>query len=137
MVRDQLNLSPRNEDERAFLPAHLELTETPLSAAPKWTARLIVVFALLAMLWSWFSKIDIVVVVQGKMISSSHSKVIQPLETAVIESIYMRDGQRIKQRETLLKLKAVGSDSDVAQSKQALQAAWLSKLRYEAVLNFL
>lgn len=95
------------------------------------------VFALLAMLWSWFGKIDIVVVVQGKRISGSHSKVIQPLETAVIESIYMRDGQRIKQRETLLKLKAVGSDSDVAQSKQALQAAWLSKLRYEAVLNFL
>lgn len=97
MVRDQLNLSPRNEDERAFLPAHLELTETLLlSAAPKWTACLIMVFALLAMLWSWFSKIDIVVVVQGKMISSSHSKVIQPLETAVIESIYVRDGQRIK-----------------------------------------
>lgn len=136
-VRDQLDSPLRNEDERAFLPAHLELTETPLSAAPKWTARLIVVFALLAMLWSWFSKIDIVVVAQGKMISGSRSKVIQPLETAVIESIYVRDGQRVKQGETLLKLKAVGSDSDVAQSEQALQAAWLSKLRYEAVLNSL
>lgn len=136
-VREQLDPPPRSEDERAFLPAHLELTETPLSAAPKWTARLIMAFALLALLWSWFGKIDIVAAAQGKTISGSRSKIIQPLETAVIEAIYVRDGQRVKQGETLLQLKAVGSDSDVAQSEQALQAAWLSKLRYEAVLKSL
>lgn len=136
-VREQLDSPPRSEDERAFLPAHLELTETPLSAAPKWTARLIMAFALLALLWSWFGKIDIVAAAQGKTISGSRSKIIQPLETAVIKAIYVRDGQRVKQGETLLQLKAVGSDSDVAQSEQALQAAWLSKLRYEAVLKSL
>ena len=38
-VRDQLDPPKRDADELAFLPAHLELTETPLSAAPKWSAR--------------------------------------------------------------------------------------------------
>ena len=61
-VRDQLDPPKRDADELAFLPAHLELTETPLSAAPKWSARLIMLFALLALLWACIGQMDIVAV---------------------------------------------------------------------------
>ena len=37
-VREQLDPPIRHKDEREFLPAHLELTEPPVSSAPKWTA---------------------------------------------------------------------------------------------------
>ena len=40
-VRDQLEPPKRTAEELAFLPAHLELTDTPVSAAPKWAARFI------------------------------------------------------------------------------------------------
>lgn len=133
-VREQLEPPRRSAEELAFLPAHLELTETPLSAAPKWAARLIMAFALLALLWSWFGHIDIVATATGKTSSGSRSKTIQPLETAVVKAVYVRDGQQVKQGETLLELEAVGTDSDVAQSEQAFQAAFLSKLRHEALL---
>lgn len=133
-IRDQLDPPVRSADERAFLPAHLELTETPLSAAPKWTACLIMIFAVLALLWSWFGQIDIVATAQGKTSSDSRSKIIQPLETAVVKAVHVRDGQQVKQGDVLVELNAVGSDSDAAQSEQAFQAALLSKLRYEAVL---
>lgn len=136
-VRDQLDPPPRSEDERAFLPAHLELTETPLSAAPKVAARLIMLFTVLALVWSWFGHIDIVATASGKTSSGSRSKIIQPLETAVVKAVHVRDGQHVQANETLLELEAVGTDSDVAQSEQALQAAQLSKLRYESVLNAL
>lgn len=136
-VRDQLDPPKRTPEELAFLPAHLELTDTPLSVAPKWAARLIMAFALLALLWSWFGHIDIVATATGKISSGSRSKTIQPLETAVVKAIYVRDGQHVKKGETLVELEAIGSDSDVAQSEQALQAAQLSKLRYEAVLTAL
>ena len=66
--------------------------------------------------------------------SGGRSKTIQPLETAVVKAVHVRDGQHVKRGETLAELEAVGSDSDVVQSEQALQAAQLSKLRYEAVL---
>lgn len=136
-IRDQLDPPKRKDEELAFLPAHLELTDTPISAAPKWTARLIMLFALLALLWSWFGHIDIVATATGKTSSGSRSKVIQPLETAVVKAVNVREGQYVKQGDTLVELAAVGSDSDVVQSEQAFQAAFLSKLRYEAVLKAL
>lgn len=136
-VRDQLDPPQRSAEEIAFLPAHLELTETPVSAVPKWASRLIMSFAVLALLWSWYGQIDIVATATGKTSSASRSKTIQSLETAIVKAVHVRDGQHVKQGETLIELAAVGSDSDVAQSEQALQAAQLSKLRYEAVLHSL
>ena len=136
-VRKQLDTPPRSEDERAFLPAHLELTETPLSAAPKWTARLIMLFAVLALVWSLVGQIDIVATAQGKTSSDSRSQTIQSLETAVVKNIAVREGQNVQKDDVLVELAGIGSESDVAQSEQALQAARLSQLRYEAVLRAL
>lgn len=118
-VRDQLEPPKRTAEEQAFLPAHLELTDTPVSAAPKWAARFIMAFALLALLWSWFGKIDIVAAASGKTVSGGRSKTIQPLETVVVKAVHVRDGQHVKQGETLAELEAVGTDSDVVQSEQA------------------
>ncbi|MDO4249810.1 MAG: HlyD family type I secretion periplasmic adaptor subunit [Neisseria sp.] len=133
-VRDQLDPPKRDEDERAFLPAHLELTETPLSAAPKWIARLIMLFALFALVWSLIGKMDIVAVAQGKTTPGSRSKTIQPLETAVVKNIAVANGEHVKTGQLLVELSGIGSDSDYTQSSQALQAARLTKLRQEAVL---
>lgn len=134
VVRDQLDLPERDENERAFLPAHLELTETPVSPAPKWAARLIMLFALSALVWSLVEQIDIVAASQGKTVPSGRSKTIQLLETAVVKSITVENGQHIKAGQVLVTLEGIGSDSDYAQSVRALQAARLSKLRQEAVL---
>ena len=136
-VRDQLDPPKRDADELAFLPAHLELTETPLSAAPKWSARLIMLFALLVLLWGCIGQIDIVAVAQGKTAPGGRSKTIQPLETAVVEEIAVGNGQHVKAGQVLVKLAAVGSDSDYTQAEQALQAARLSRLRQQALLSAL
>lgn len=136
-IRHELDPPEREKDERDFLPAHLELTETPVSIAPKWTARLIMLFALLALLWAWFGQLDIVVVAQGKTEPSGQSKVIQPLETAEVKHIYVQDGQQVKQGELLIELSALGSDSDVSQVEIARQTAQLAKWRSEALLQAL
>ena len=48
-VRHEFDPPKRDRDERDFLPAHLGLTEPPVSSAPKWTVRFIMLFALLAL----------------------------------------------------------------------------------------
>lgn len=136
-VRAQLEPAKRGVEERAFLPAHLELTETPISALPKWSARLIVLFAMLALLWSWLGKIDIVAVAQGQTTLGGRSKIIQPLETAVVKRILVQNGQRVQSGETLVELSAIGSDSDVVQSEKALKSAKLAKLRHQTLLDAL
>ena len=85
-VRHELDPPKRDRDERDFLPAHLELTETPVSPAPKWTARFIMLFALLALAWAWIGQLDIVAVAQGKTEPGGQSKTIQPLENAEVRT---------------------------------------------------
>ena len=133
-VRDQLDPPKREQDEREFLPAHLELTETPLSAAPKWIARLVILFALIALLWAIFGKLDIVAVAQGKTSLGGRSKTIQALETAVVERINVKDGQTVKKGDVLMELAGIGSDSDYNRSLEALRAAYLNKWRSETLL---
>ena len=133
-VREQLDPPKREQDEREFLPAHLELTETPLSAAPKWIARLVILFALIALLWAIFGKLDIVAVAQGKTSLGGRSKTIQALETAVVERINVKDGQTVKKGDVLMELAGIGSDSDYNRSLEALRAAYLNKWRSETLL---
>ena len=133
-VRDQLDPPKREQDEREFLPAHLELTETPLSAAPKWAARLVIAFALIALLWAIFGKLDIVAVAQGKTSLGGRSKTIQALETAVVERINVKDGQTVTKGDVLMELAGIGSDSDYNRSLEALRAAYLNKWRSETLL---
>lgn len=91
-IRHQLDHPPRHKDELAFLPAQLEITETPVGAAPKWTARLIITFALLTLLWAMLGQMQIVAVATGKTVSSDRRKTIQPIETAQVVSIAVHEG---------------------------------------------
>nr|WP_233119851.1 HlyD family secretion protein [Rappaport israeli] len=136
-VRHELDPPKRKKDEYEFLPAHLELTESPVSAAPKWVARLIILFMFLAIIWAWFGQLDIVAVAQGKTEPNGQSKVIQSLETAEVKEINVQDGKVVKQGEHLIILSALGSDSDVNQVENARQTAQLAKWRYEALLQAL
>ena len=86
-------------------------------------------FALSALVWSLVGQIDIVAAAQGKTVPGGRSKTIQPLETAVVKSITVENGQHVKTGQILVTLEGIGSDSDYAQSVPRL-----SKLRQEAVL---
>lgn len=95
-VRRQLDPPARSADERAFLPAHLELTETPVSPTARWTMRILIGFFCVAPLWACLGKLDIVAVAPGKTVVDSRTKVVQTAETAVVRRILVRDGQAVK-----------------------------------------
>ena len=48
--RNRHQIPLREAHEAAFLPAHLELMETPLHPTPRWTMRIIVALVLLTLL---------------------------------------------------------------------------------------
>lgn len=129
-VRDTLDPPKRTEDEVAFLPAHLELVETPSSPAARWTLRLIMGFFCLALLWAIFGKLDIVAVAPGKTVVSSRTKVIQSAETAVVHRILVRDGQAVKRGDLLIELDATATGAEYRQADEALVNAKLAELRY-------
>lgn len=132
-VRDQLDPVRRSRDELAFLPAHLELTDTPVHPAPRWTMRIIIAFFCVAVLWACFGKLDIVAVAPGKTVIGSRTKIVQPAETAVVRRILVRDGETVKRGQLLIELDATATGADYAQAGEALINARLTELRLPAL----
>ena len=111
-IRHQLDPQPRREDELAFLPAHLELTDSPLSPLPLWSLRLIAALFIIALLWSALGQLDIVAVAGGKTVSGGRTKILQPLEPSVVKAIHVRDGQQVQAGQVLIELDATGASAD-------------------------
>jgi membrane fusion protein, hemolysin D len=94
-------LQPR---ELEFLPAVVEVQETPPSPVGRTIAYLIVALFAIAIVWATFGKMDIIAVAQGQIVVGDRSKLIQPMETGVIKAIYVHDGQHVKRGEPLIDL---------------------------------
>lgn len=136
-VRAQLDPPKRTVDELAFLPAHLELIDTPVSPLPRWTMRIIIGIFCAALLWACIGKVDIVAVAPGKTVVGSRTKVIQPSETAVVKRILVRDGQSVKQGQVLIELDGTATGADYAKAGDALINARLVELRLSAMADAL
>src|SRR5690242_21376950 len=83
----------RRRDELAFLPAALEIVETPPSPIGRAIAYTVIAVFAAAFAWVSIGTVDIVAVASGKIIASGRSKTMQPFETGVVRAIHVRDGQ--------------------------------------------
>ena len=122
-IRKDLDPPQRLPHEAAFLPAALELQETPVSPAPRIVAWLLMAFAVIAVLWASFGHIDVVAVAQGKIVPNAGSKLIQPIETATVKAIHVIDGQAVKAGQMLVELDATMARADSTRSASDLAAA--------------
>ncbi len=127
------NNKPKGK-ELEFLPAVLEIQETPPSPFGRATAMIIMLLFVLAILWAAWGKIDIIAVAQGKIIPSSHSKIIQPLETGVISRIYVHEGQHVNRGDPLIDMDSTSSRADTARLENELKAARVEAARIRALL---
>ena len=120
--------------EAQFLPAALALRDTPVHPAPRITLWLIMTFAVIALLWAVFGRIDVVATAVGKIIPNDRTKVIQPMETAVVKAIHVRDGQEVKLGQVLIELDATTATADSDRLRNEALTARLEALRAEALL---
>lgn len=126
---------PQNEHE--FLPAALEVQETPPSPIGRAIIWVIVLFALLATIWATFGKVDIIVVSPGKIIASGHTKVIQPLEIGVVRKIRVQEGQAVKRGDILIELEPEKSMADWQRIEDELKALEHGIHRLNSLLGWL
>ena len=132
--RAAMNPLSRSAHEVEFLPAALSLQERPVHPAPRVAMYLILGFALLALLWSIFGKVDIVATASGKIIPNDRTKVIQPLETAIVKAIHVRDGQSVHTGDVLVELDATTAQADTDRTRSDWQQAQLDGARAHALL---
>lgn len=121
-------------DARAFMPAVLEIQETPPSHTVRILLCLICGFFTVAVLWASFGKVDVVAVAQGKIIPSGHVKVIQPVETGVVKAIHVTDGQSVAEGDVLLELDVTATEADRQRLASDLATSRANVARMEAML---
>ena len=120
--------------ETDFLPAALEIIERPVSPAKRAVAATVAVLVIIAFLWACLGKIDIIAVAPGRILPVGNSKIIQPLETGVVEAILAADGGHVRAGEVLVELDPTSAVSDrdkyaLGLLKARLEIARLAGLR--------
>jgi membrane fusion protein, hemolysin D len=115
------------QPEIEFLPAALEIIETPASPAGRGVAATIILFFVIALLWACLGSVDIIAIAQGRIVPSSRTKTIQPFETGVVRAIHVRDGQEVKIGDVLIEI-----DPTINRAERNRLEAELIQARLEA-----
>jgi hemolysin D len=125
----------RRREELAFLPAALEIVETPPSPVGRAVAWTIAIVFSAALAWASIGTVDIVAVALGKIIPTGRTKTIQPFETGVVRAIAVRDGQSVKTGDVLIELDPTMTGAELGRLKSDLLSAQLDTARLEAALS--
>lgn len=126
-AKRQKRQSKPNRNDQQFLPADLEILETPPSPVRMALILLIAAFVVVALTWSWLGRIDIVAIAQGKIQPTGRIKVIQPLEPGKVAAIRVRNGMHVKAGDILIEM-----DQGDAEAEDADEAAAFAAWRAEA-----
>src|SRR5256886_7322731 len=89
-------------EDREFLPAALEIYETPPSPIAVSFIWIICALFVAALAWSYFGWMDIHAIASGKTQPSGRSKVVQPLEPGRVAAVLVQNGSRVEAGATLV-----------------------------------
>ena len=109
--------------DRQFLPAALEIVETPPSPVSIAMLWFICLLFCAALTWSYFSSLDIHAIAQGKIQPRGRSKVVQPLEPGKVTAIFVENGTSVKAGDVVAELDPTESAADLEAIRQDLSAA--------------
>ncbi|MCA3343520.1 MAG: biotin/lipoyl-binding protein, partial [Roseomonas sp.] len=124
----------RNRSELAFLPAALEVVETPPHPASRALAWLLTALLLVAIIWAWLGFTDVTAVAEGRTIVSGRSKVVQAAEPGIVRAILVRDGTQVRAGDVLIELDLTTTGAERERLAQELMSAQVSVARLRALL---
>lgn len=135
--RDKLGDGNNSRDLAAFLPAALEIQETPPNPLARKLGWSLLILLVIGITWACLGEVNIVASAEGKIIPSSKVKQIQPLEKAVVKNILVREGQYVQQGEPLIELDSTLTSADAKRLTSELHSARLSLAGSQALLVML
>ena len=98
--------------DREFLPAALELLETPPSPVRIAGIWLICAAFAVSLAWSYFGRLDIHAIAQGRIQPSGRTKVVQTLEPGKVVAINVENGSHVTAGDILLELDPTETGAD-------------------------
>lgn len=124
----------RRNYETAFLPAALEVVETPPSPVGRAIGVTIILLFCAALVWAALGKVDVVATATGKIVVNGRTKVIQPAEIGLVRAIHVRDGATVRAGDVLIELDPTINAAELDHVKSDLMAARLDVARLRAAI---
>jgi len=121
-VRSWKGLRPRGRTVIEYLPDADEIERSPVPRAARLTLHVLLLSFVTFGVWANFSQLDQVVVAQGRLVNPLPNVVVQPLETAVVQTINVRAGQIVRKGDSLARLDATFVQADETQLRQRLDS---------------
>jgi hemolysin D len=122
-------------EEREFLPAALEIMETPPSPTGRAVALTLCAVAAVGIAWAVIGRVDIVAVASGKIVAQTRTKLVQPFETSTVRAILVKPGQKVRAGDALIELDPTAAIAERDRAERDLAAAQLDRTRLEAFLD--
>lgn len=129
--------------EQLFLPAVIEIEQTPPSPIGRAMLWTIVGLAAATLVWASVGQVDIVAVANGKLVPSGQVKLLQSLSAGTVKAIYAADGDRVRAGQALIELdptltradqERVAAELDAMQQELARQRAFVAAITTQARL---
>ena len=86
---------PKEDDAHEFKPILAEIEDAPLNPIGNTIFWLIIIFIVIAGLWMYLGKVDIVITARGIIIPGGEEKLVQSLEKGVVTSINVQEGDYV------------------------------------------
>ncbi|MDR3440667.1 HlyD family type I secretion periplasmic adaptor subunit [Telmatospirillum sp.] len=126
---------PRTAAELAFLPAAIEIMETPPSPAGRLTGAIIMAMFGSAVIWACLGQVDIHATAQGRIIPAGNTKPVAASESTTVTAIHVRDGDHVEAGQVLVELDPTDSQADQARYARERLENLIIAAGYHALLD--
>jgi hemolysin D len=121
-------------DAHQFKPVLAEIESDPGSPLGPLMFWIVIVLLTLMVAWLCIGTIDIVVTTRGRVIPQTKQKLVQPLETGVVKSIFVVEGQHVKKGQLLMEIDPGSTTPDLESAQQNLAYAETESNRIQSQL---
>lgn len=104
---------------------------------PSWRFAAYVIMSLLALflIWAGFAELDEVAIAQGEVVPQGRVKTIQHLEGGIIDELFVREGDTVREGAPLVQLDLAGTVTNIQELQVRLDGLLVRKARLEAEAN--
>ncbi len=121
-------------DPHDFRPAIVRLESTPPSPLGRRSLWVALAFLAALLAWAAIAQLDIVAVAEGRLVPASYLKIVQPADAGVVKEILVREGERVRTGQVLMRMDAALSQSDLRTLTADYHAKRLAVRRIDAQL---
>ncbi|WP_407050833.1 HlyD family type I secretion periplasmic adaptor subunit [Methyloraptor flagellatus] len=119
--------------EREFLPAALEIVETPPSPGTRWLGFVLCALFTAVIVWASIGQVDLIATAPGKVVPVGRTKDVQAFEAGTVAKILVDDGTAVKAGQTLILLDPTVATADRDRFREQAMRASLDVARLQAL----